>query len=101
MPLYDFRCEACGEAFEEMVPVGALAPCPECGSEATKREFSPPAIAGRRLQVTGSEAARSESQRREREAGRSERLSEAKKARARGETPRGPRSKKQPPGFWA
>lgn len=101
MPLYEFRCESCGETFEEIVAAGATTPCPACGSDRTERRFSAPGIAGRRLQVTGSGAKDAEARRREREGARGERLADAKKARARGESPRGSRERKLPPGFWA
>jgi len=32
MPLYEFRCRACGEVYEELLPVSdsPAAPCPSC-----------------------------------------------------------------------
>lgn len=44
MPIYEFRCAACGSGFEEVVPAGGRAErCPECGAEGPERVFSPPA----------------------------------------------------------
>jgi putative FmdB family regulatory protein len=44
MPLYEFRCEACGARFEQLAPVGTeRVACPECSSERTVRRFSAPA----------------------------------------------------------
>jgi putative FmdB family regulatory protein len=41
MPIYEFRCEECGTAFEELVKSGGSATaCPGCGSERVKRVFS-------------------------------------------------------------
>jgi putative FmdB family regulatory protein len=41
MPIYEYRCEACGERFEELVPADAPAPaCPRCGAERAKRLMS-------------------------------------------------------------
>jgi putative FmdB family regulatory protein len=42
MPIYEYRCEECGERFEELVPASAKAapPCPGCGAEGAKRLFS-------------------------------------------------------------
>jgi putative FmdB family regulatory protein len=33
MPVYEYRCRACGEALEEVQPMGSGAPgpCPKCG----------------------------------------------------------------------
>ena len=41
MPTYDYRCDACGHAFEEMQSFSAapLTTCPECGKEALRRLF--------------------------------------------------------------
>jgi len=44
MPIYEFRCVACGARFEELMPADAgAAACPECASEATERVLSPQA----------------------------------------------------------
>jgi putative FmdB family regulatory protein len=66
MPLYDFRCRACGAAFEAQVPMGTVAPCPECGAPDPERVltgFSGPLKIGLR----GGEAKRSDDRRRVRE----------------------------------
>src|ERR1700710_2771420 len=47
MPIYEFECEGCGEVFEELVAAGAAAPCPECGSERTRRLMSTVSPPGR------------------------------------------------------
>jgi putative FmdB family regulatory protein len=45
MPMYDYRCEACGHRFEKMVKLDAPAPaCPECGADASKKLVSPVAF---------------------------------------------------------
>lgn len=35
MPIYEYRCRACGHRLEEIQPMGSPppAPCPECGGE--------------------------------------------------------------------
>lgn len=46
MPLYDFRCPACGTVFEQRVTLAALGqpvPCPACGAPTTDRLVSLPA----------------------------------------------------------
>jgi len=41
MPMYEFDCEACGERFEDLVPVGTqTAECRLCGSGDTQRVLS-------------------------------------------------------------
>lgn len=43
MPLYEYRCAACGEQFVLLQPVTADPkgnPCPRCGSTATRRIMS-------------------------------------------------------------
>jgi len=40
VPMYEYRCGACGERFEELRSADAAAPaCPRCGAE-TERAFS-------------------------------------------------------------
>ena len=85
MPIYEFECEGCGARFEELVGAAATAPCPACGSERTRRLLSPVSPPGR--QPRGAGVRSNESQRREREAGRQERIGEAQKRRAAGEKP--------------
>jgi putative FmdB family regulatory protein len=85
MPIYEFECGGCGARFEELVGAEAAATCPDCGSERTRRLYSQVSPPGR--QPRGAGVRSSESQRREREAGRQERLGEAQKRRAAGEKP--------------
>ncbi len=41
MPIYEFRCGACGERFEALVDVGTeCAVCRECGAEGAVRVLS-------------------------------------------------------------
>jgi len=84
MPLYEFECGKCGRRVEELV-LGEphRIPCPTCGSERTRRVFSPLSPPSRQPRGAGVRA--DESRRREREAARSERLAKAKRRRAAGE----------------
>ena len=45
MPTYEYRCEECGEMFEQRESIAeheAVNPkCPKCGSEKVVRAFSP------------------------------------------------------------
>jgi len=43
MPIYEFKCEACGARFEALVPMGTKSSaCPDCTSERTIRLLSLP-----------------------------------------------------------
>jgi putative FmdB family regulatory protein len=84
MPVYEFQCEGCGCRFEDLAPSDTRSlVCPECGSEQTRRLLSPVSPPGR--QPRGAKIRGGESQRREREAARGERLAETKRKRAKGE----------------
>jgi putative FmdB family regulatory protein len=86
MPIYEFECEECGARFEELVAAAAAAPaCPECGSERTRRLLSNVSPPGR--QPRGARVRSDESQRRDREAARVDRITESRKRRALGEKP--------------
>jgi putative FmdB family regulatory protein len=42
VPIYDYRCEACGHRFEKLVKLDAAAPaCPECGVDEARKLVSP------------------------------------------------------------
>jgi putative FmdB family regulatory protein len=86
MPVYEFECEECECRFEELAPsdTRSLA-CPECGSDRTRRLMSAVSPAGR--QPRGAAVRSDESRRGERETARGERLADAKRKRAAGETP--------------
>ncbi|MCC7176637.1 MAG: zinc ribbon domain-containing protein [Bryobacterales bacterium] len=43
MPLYEYRCNSCGEVFDKLRPFSRAdqdVRCPRCGSEATERQLS-------------------------------------------------------------
>ncbi len=66
MPLYDFRCRACGTEFEEYVPAGTVPPCPDGGAADPERVL--PGFAGPfKLGLRGGDAKRSNDRRRVRE----------------------------------
>jgi putative FmdB family regulatory protein len=44
MPIYEYRCQACGHAFELLVLKTTAVACPSCRSEALERLLSLPAI---------------------------------------------------------
>jgi putative FmdB family regulatory protein len=92
MPIYEFECEGCGERFEELVAAGATdVACPRCGASGARRLLSNVSPASR--QPRGAAVRSNESQRREREAARGDRISESRKKRAAGENPHPPKKK--------
>lgn len=46
MPIYAFRCEACGHRFDRLQKLSDADPreCPECGAAAIKRQVTAPAF---------------------------------------------------------
>ena len=40
MPIYEYRCKACGVAFEELVFGDKNPPCPACNSKRTEKLMS-------------------------------------------------------------
>ena len=40
MPMYDYRCSACGVAFEMLVRGSTVPACPRCASTALERQLS-------------------------------------------------------------
>ena len=46
MPIYAFRCEACGHSFDRLQKLSDADPaeCPECGKPAVKRQVTAPAF---------------------------------------------------------
>ena len=65
MPIYDFRCDACGAEFEELVRAEELPPCPQCGAEPRRllSQVAPPP----RIGLRGAAARKSDATRRARE----------------------------------
>lgn len=47
MPIYEYRCEECDQAFEKLVRAfRETATCPGCGSDKVERRFSTFAMSG-------------------------------------------------------
>ena len=54
MPMYEFDCDACGERFEDLVPVGTESTgCRLCGSQATHRVLSAPGAPWKLVKTAG------------------------------------------------
>ena len=83
MPIYEFECSKCGARFEELVPTGETAPCPQCESFEVARRYSQ--IGEPRIPVGlfGKAAAESNAKRTEREAKRQAKFAEDRKRRGR------------------
>lgn len=83
MPLYDFRCHACGARFEARTSPDELASCPDCGKREAERLLSP--FAGPfTVAPQGAAARRSNADRRVREEQRLERKERRRLERERG-----------------
>jgi putative FmdB family regulatory protein len=83
MPIYEFECRHCGARFEELVPAGQTAPCPQCKSLEVERRFSPIGEGRVPVGLSGKAAAESNARRKEREARRQEGFREDRKRRGR------------------
>jgi putative FmdB family regulatory protein len=66
VPIHDFRCEACGLEFEELVRGDELPACPGCGAPEPRRLISQVAPTPR-IGLRGAEARRSDATRSARE----------------------------------
>jgi putative FmdB family regulatory protein len=54
MPVYDYRCTACGNCFEELVRLGETPNCPACGKGPPEKLLSVPSAPGRSGEVVAS-----------------------------------------------
>ncbi len=46
MPIFEYRCEACGHCFELLVFGSEKPACPKCGSPKLEKQFSGFAVSG-------------------------------------------------------
>ena len=83
VPIYEFECLKCGARFEELLPAGATASCPQCKSSEVRRRYSQIGEPRVPVGLTGKAAAESNAKRTEREAQRKERFAEDRKRRGR------------------
>jgi putative FmdB family regulatory protein len=44
MPIYEYKCRACGHQFDELVKLGETPNCPSCDKNDLERLFSFPAV---------------------------------------------------------
>lgn len=58
MPIFEYSCEACGEAFEQLVLGSSTPHCEHCGSERLKKLISAAAPPGRSAGLVRSARAR-------------------------------------------
>jgi putative FmdB family regulatory protein len=72
MPIYEFECSQCATRFEDLIPAGETARCPQCKSSEVERRYSPVGEGRVPVGLFGKEAAESNARRREREARRRE-----------------------------
>jgi putative FmdB family regulatory protein len=74
VPIYEFECAKCGARFEELVPLGETAPCPQCKSSEVERRYSPISEGRVPVGLTGRAAAKSNAERKAREERRQEKF---------------------------
>lgn len=90
MPIYEFRCEACGARFEALVEAGTDAvECRQCGAAGARRAYSQLAAPFRLVKTRG-EARRQEGRNAQLRAAAKARFKQARaSARARRRSPGG------------
>jgi putative FmdB family regulatory protein len=67
MPLYDYRCRACGNQFEALVRGSVVPPCPACGSSDLERLLSHFAVSSEGMRQAHLESARAAHKRTQRD----------------------------------
>ncbi|MBW2171065.1 MAG: zinc ribbon domain-containing protein [Deltaproteobacteria bacterium] len=59
MPIYEFECASCGEAFEVILDMGEAPPsCPACGDSECRKLIGAPAVHVKVDHATGRESQR-------------------------------------------
>jgi putative FmdB family regulatory protein len=84
VPIYEFECANCAARFEELVPAGAKAPCPQCKSLEVERRWSQIGEPRVPIGLTGRAAAQSNSKRQAREEQRREKFATDREKRRGG-----------------
>jgi putative FmdB family regulatory protein len=84
VPIYEFECAKCGARFEELVPAGETAPCPQCKSSDVERRFSPISEGRVPVGLSGKAAAESNARRKDREERRQAKFAEDRMRRQSG-----------------
>lgn len=54
MPIYEYKCNGCGEDFERLVFGNPKVSCPRCGSDDIKKKFSIFGVSGVEKPFAGS-----------------------------------------------
>ena len=58
MPIYDYRCQSCGSAFELLVLKGTEPACPQCESKQIDQQISSFAVSSAEITQANVKAAR-------------------------------------------
>ena len=58
MPIYDYRCRACGQSFELLVLKTTVAACPDCESRELEQLISGFAVSSESIRTSNLQAAR-------------------------------------------
>ena len=83
VPLYEFRCEACGTTFEELTRADELPACPGCGAPESRRLLSQVSPTPR-IGLRGAAARQSDATRRAREESKREQRAARREREKRG-----------------
>lgn len=54
MPIFEYKCQVCGEDFEKLVSATTEVSCPRCSSKDIKKKFSVFGLSGVEKQVSTS-----------------------------------------------
>jgi putative FmdB family regulatory protein len=87
MPIYEFRCEACGAEFDVLISAEIEPECVECGAGELTRTYSPQAAPQRLVKSRGEVAKQERANARLRE-GAKARFKEARASASARKTPR-------------
>jgi putative FmdB family regulatory protein len=77
MPIYEYRCQECGHAFELLVLKTTVVACPACRSEDLERLLSLPAIKSETTHARAMDAAKTRDRKQADEKNRAQREYEA------------------------
>jgi putative FmdB family regulatory protein len=78
VPIYDYRCQACGHQFEAIVLKPRAVTCPACASENLERLLSVPAVKSESTHAQAMKAAKARDTRQASEKNRAQREYELK-----------------------
>jgi putative FmdB family regulatory protein len=73
MPIFEYRCQACGHQFEMLVLKGTVPACPSCEAKTLERLLSVPAVKSESTHALAMKAAKSRDKKQASELNRAQR----------------------------